>query len=270
MSDLSAPADPATGRLHPLLAARPAGAAPRRVRPSRALAAVYRALLRNQATRGRLTVVVALGAIVALVAGLAPGETHLDALEAGTRFINGVGLSLLVPVVSLVFASAALGDLVDDQTLVYLWLPPVPRWIVPVAAWLSAVTICLPFVAVPLVVAAVASGGGGYLIEGIAVSSALGVVAYSGLFTALGLRFRRALLWGLAYLLLWENFIARAGAGVARLSVLSYLRSLLSAYTGVGLDLADRSLPASYLAPPALVVVSLAYAARRLARQDVA
>jgi ABC-2 type transport system permease protein len=115
----------------------------------------------------------------------------------------------------------------------------------------------------------VVTKGGSYLIEGVAVAAVLGVVAYTGLFTALGLRFRRALLWGLAYLLLWENFIANAGAGTARLSVLSYLRSLLSAYTGVGLNLADRSLPAAYVTPVLVALVAIAYTARRLARQDI-
>ena len=48
-------------------------------------------------------------------------------IEAGTSFIDAFGLSLLVPVTTLVFASAALGDPADDGTLVYLWLRPVPR-----------------------------------------------------------------------------------------------------------------------------------------------
>ncbi len=251
-----------------LLAPLPPGTT-RRPRPLLAFGAVYRMLLRNQATRGRLAVVTGLGALVVLVAALVGHRGGLDPLEQGTRYLNFIGISLLVPVVSLVFACGSLGDLVDDQSLVYLWLPPVPRWVIALAAWASTATICLPAVTIPLVVAAVVTKGGGFLIEGVAVSAVLGVIAYTGLFTALGLRFRRALLWGLAYLLLWENFIANAGAGTARLSVLSYLRSLLSAYTGVGLNLADRSLPAAYLTPVIVAVVAVAYTARRLARQDI-
>ena len=234
-----------------------------------AFGAVYRMLLRNQATRGRSRWSPRLGALVVLVAAVVGHRGGLDPLEQGTRYLNFIGISLLVPVVSLVFACGSLGDLVDDQSLVYLWLPPVPRWVIALAAWASTATICLPAVTIPLVVAAVVTKGGGYLIEGVAVAAVLGVIAYTGLFTALGLRFRRALLWGLAYLLLWENFIANAGAGTARLSVLSYLRSLLSAYTGVGLNLADRSLAAAYLAPVLVALVAVAYTARRLGRQDI-
>jgi len=252
-----------------LLAPLPKGVT-RRPRPWLAFRAVYRMLLRNQATRGRIAVVAGLGGLVVLVAALVGQRGGLDPLEQGTRYLNYIGISLLVPVVSLVFACGSLGDLVDDQSLVYLWLPPVPRWVIALAAWASTVTICLPAVAVPLTLAAIVTKGGGFLIEGVAVSAVLGVVAYTGLFTALGLRFRRALLWGLAYLLLWENFIATAGAGTARLSVLSYLRSLMSAYTGVGLTLADRSLPAAYLVPVIVALVGVVYTARRLGKQDIA
>jgi ABC-2 type transport system permease protein len=240
------------------------------IRRGPAVFAVYRVLLRSLATRGRLLLLGALG-LVCIGIGIQVGvsDPAIGQIEAGTRALNEAGLSLLVPVVSLVFASAALGDLVDDRSLVYLWLPPAPRWVLAAAAWAASLTICAPLVVVPLVAAAVATGAESELIVGIAVSSALGVLAYTGLFTALGLRFRRALLWGLAYLLLWEQFVARSGAGAARLSVLSYLRSLLSAYTGVGLSLADRDLALSYVVPVLVGVAGAAYATRRLRVQDI-
>lgn len=241
-----------------------------RVRPAVAIAAVYRVLLRSLATRGRILLLGALGLVcIAIGVQIGVGNPTLGHLEQGTRALNQAGLSLLVPVVSLVFASAVLGDLVDDRSLVYLWLPRSPRWILAVAAWLATLSICLPLVTIPLIIAAAVSGGGAYLIEGITVSSILGVIAYSGIFTALGLRFRRALLWGLAYLLLWEQFVARSGAGAARLSVLSYLRSLLSAYTGVGLKLADRHLLISCIVPLLVAAAGVAYTVRRLLVQDV-
>src|SRR5690606_13164804 len=113
-----------------------------------------------------------------------------------------------VPVAALMFASSVLGDTVDDRTLVYLWLTPVPRWIMAAAATLASITVTLPLVFVPLVVAALATGGGGALVGATAVATIVGVVGYSGVFVALGLRFRRALVWGIAYILLWEGFVA--------------------------------------------------------------
>lgn len=255
---------PATPRVLPPEKPKP------RVRRGAAVFAIYRVLLRSLATRGRLLLLGALG-LVCIGIGIQVGvsDPAIGQIEAGTRALNEAGLSLLVPVVSLVFASASLGDLVDDRSLVYLWLPSAPRWVLAVAAWAASLTICLPLVVIPLVVAASATGGERELIEGMAAASALGVLAYTGVFTALGLRFRRALLWGLAYLLLWEQFVARSGAGAARLSVLSYLRSLLSAYTGVGLSLADRDLALSYVVPVLVGLAGAAYATRRLRVQDI-
>lgn len=243
---------------------------PRRVRSLPAFTAVYRVLLRSQATRGRLLLLGGLGlVIVGIGARIGVASHGIDQLELGTGWLNDAGLSLLVPIVSLVFASAVFGDLVDDRSLVYLWLPSVPRRVLAAAAWAATLTICLPLVVVPIVVAAVLTKAGGYLIEGVAVSATFGVIAYTGIFTALGLRFRRALLWGIAYVLLWEQFVARAGGGAARLAVLSYLRSLLSAYTGVGITLADRSLAYSYVVPVLVGMAGVAYAARRLQVQDI-
>lgn len=226
-------------------------------------------LLRNQATRGRLLALAALGIVGVLVGAVVTDSSPLDATVAGTRFVNLYGLSLLTPVVALVFGAGALGDLVDDRSLVYLWLPPVPRWVIALAAWVATLIVCVPFTVGVSVVMAAVTGGGGDLVLGTMWASLLGLVAYSGLFTALGLRFRRALVWGFAYLLIWENFIAQAGDGAARLSILSYLRSVLSAYTGAGLELADRDLTMSFIVPIVVGLIGVAYTARRLHTTDV-
>ncbi len=45
---------------------------------------------------------------------------------------------------------------------------------------------------------------------------------------AFGLWVQRALAWGLAYVLIWEGAVASAGAGLTRLSIRGYTRSLLA------------------------------------------
>lgn len=226
-------------------------------------------LLRNQVTKGRIAALGGLGILGIAIAPLVTGNSDIDATIAGTRFVNLYCLSLLTPVVSLVFGSGSLGDLVEDRSLVYLWLPPVPRWTIALAAWMATLTACFPFVVIVSAVTALATGGGTDLLIGTIWSSVIALVAYSGLFTALGLRFRRALVWGFAYLLIWENFIAQAGNGTARLSILSYARSVLSAYTGAGLKLADRDLTLSFVVPVVVGVVAIVLTARRLHSQDI-
>ena len=80
-------------------------------------------------------------------------------------------------------------------------------------------------------------------------SAIVAVVAYCGLFTWLGLRVRRALPWGLAYILIWEGFVAAAGAGASRVALRAYTRSMLSEITGQDLRLADMAMPVAVLVP---------------------
>lgn len=257
---MSAPASPIVDDLAPTVH-KPAR--------TRALWPLFVLLLRNQVTKGRIAALGGLGILGIAIVPLVTGNTDIDATIAGTRFVNLYCLSLLTPVVSLVFGTGSLGDLVDDRTLVYLWLPPVPRWSIALAAWSATLVACFPFAVVTSAITALATGGGGDLLIGTIWSSLLALIAYSGLFTALGLRYRRALVWGFAYLLIWENFIAQAGNGTARMSILSYARSVLSAYTGAGMKLADRDLTLSFVVPLVVGVVAIVYTARRLHHQDI-
>jgi len=231
---------------------------------------LYRLMLRTQLTRARLLALVGLG-LVGVIVGFALGQSDVvDPLASGARFINAFGLSLLVPVATLVFASAALGDPNEDGTLVYLWLRPVPRWVIVGAATAAAFTVTWPIVVVPLVLAALLTGAGASLVGATMAAATAAMLAYTGIFVALGLRVKRALVWGLLYIFIWEGFVATANTTAARLAIRSYSRSILSDVTGVSLRLADFTLVSSWLVPLAVGIVAFVYAARRLQRMDVA
>jgi ABC-2 type transport system permease protein len=233
------------------------------------ISTVYTVTLRTQARLGRLVVLGILGAVAVLI-GLAIGLGDVsDRLDAGANLINQYGVTIYVPVVALVFASAVLGDPADEGTLVYFWLRPVPRWRVVAGAWLASITVVLPVVLVPLVVAAIVSGGGSALVRGTVLAATVGALAYTGIFTYLGLRVRRSLVWGLAYILLWEGFVALAGKNAARLAVRSYTRSLLSNATGIEFRLADTSTPVALVVPIVVGLVALMLTTARLRRMEV-
>jgi ABC-2 type transport system permease protein len=233
-------------------------------------AALYRLMLRNQLTNARVFGLLALGA-VGIIVGLTIGASDLVLHQlAGARFVDTYGLALLAPVATLVFAAAALGDPNEDGTLVYLWLRPVPRWRIVVAAIASSITVTWPIVVGPLLIAAACTGGGADLVRGTAIAATIAVVAYSAVFVALGLRVKRALMWGLLYILIWEGFVAQANASAARLAIRSYTRSLLAETADVYLRLADVAFTASWLVPLVVAVVAAVYATMRLTRQDVA
>ncbi|MGE0726677.1 MAG: hypothetical protein AB7O92_25215 [Acidimicrobiia bacterium] len=234
-----------------------------------AFAALYRTILGSVASRGRVGALAALGAAATLV-GLAVGLSDPpNADRAGAQFVNGLGLSVLVPVIALVFASSAFGDLMDDGTLVYLWLRPLPRWQLALAAYGAALTVTVPLTVLPLGLGAVLTGADAAVVAGAAAAIVLGAVAYAGLFTALGLRVQRALPWGLAYILIWEGFVAQAGRGAGRLAVRAYTRSILAEAAGVRLRLASESVPTAIAVPLAVAAIAVGYTAFRLHRHDV-
>lgn len=235
-----------------------------------ALALSYRLLVRLMARRGRLIGLGLLGVVV-VVAGWAVGRLVDDAdrTEAGVQIISNLGLGVIVPIVTLVFASASLGDLRDDRTLVYLWLRPFDRRPVVLAAVAASVTVAAPLTVVPTVAGAALTGAGGALVVGALVSGLLAVVTYSAVFVLVGLVLRRALVWGLLYVLIWEGFVALAGAGAARVAIRAYTRSVLSAIADVDIDTLTMSLPVAVVVPLVVAVVATLLAARRLDRMDI-
>ena len=159
------------------------------VSPMRAVGLTHRLLLRQLVTRGRVIALVLLGAVTILAAvGVAVSGEVDDAAATTIDVIDGLGLVLVVPIVSLVFASASLGDGREDGTLVYLWLRPMDRLPVVVGAYLASITISVPLTVAPLAGAAAIGGAGRDGVIATVVASLIGVIAYSALFVLLGLR----------------------------------------------------------------------------------
>src|SRR6056297_4269888 len=237
------------------------------VPPSTVIALAYQVVLRQLTSRSRI-IGLGLLALVAPVSGFALGSADAS-LDDSVRLIASVGLGLVLPVVSLVFAGAAIGDLRDDKTLVYLWLRPMDRWPLVVGAALGAGTLAAPITIVPIVATAVLTGAGNGIVAGTLLATVVGLVAYVAVFTLFGVWLKRFIVWGLAYILIWEGFIAQAGAGVARVALRKYTRSILVERTGADLELADFSLAVGVIVPLVVAVVALAVASWRLGSQDV-
>jgi len=212
---------------------------------------LYAIVLRMQLTPLRLLGIGALGGI-ALLLGVLTGRDD-DPVRATADLAAGYGITVAIPLCILWLATSSVGDLVDDGLLVYLWLKPVARWQLPAASVLATSTIVLALIVVPLVVATLGAGTPGLALD-VAVAGVLTTLAYSGLFVALGLWLRRALWWGIAYLLVWENGIARASEGASRLSVGGYGRSVLAQLADVDLELGGRLVVLSVVV---LVVVTI-------------
>jgi ABC-2 type transport system permease protein len=233
---------------------------------------IYRLILRSQASTARLAALGSLG-VLAIVIGAAIGVTEdvdFARLDHAVGLVNVYGLSLFVPVTTLVFASAALGEPQEDGTLVYLWLRPVARWRIALASLGATLTVSLPLVVVPMVVAVALTRTGADIVGATLLSTALATIAYAGVFLLLGLRVRRALVWGLAYILVWEGFVARAGKTASQLAIRAHARSVLGRLADGNPDLVTVSLVTGIAVPLVAAAVATWLTVRRLQNQDVA
>ena len=228
--------------------------------------AVYRVILRTQLSPARLLVLAGLSGVAILLAFTARAAD--DTVEVATQTIANFGINIFAAFIALSLGSAALGNLVEDRTLVYLWLRPVSRHSIATAAMAAVLTVVAPILVVVMTMAAVITGVDD-LVAATAVATALAVFAYSGIFLALGLRFKRSLLIGLGYIAIWELLMSRLGDWFARLSIRSYPMSILSDATDVSMRLADRSTLTSYIVPLAVGVAGLLYTSWRLNRTEI-
>ena len=240
----------------------------RRVPAGRAISLTYGVSLRQLASRGRI-IALSLLALIVTVSGAARGAAEGATLEDGVELISRLGLGVVLPVVALVFGGASLGDLRDDKTLVYLWLRPMDRWPIVVGAAAAAATLSAPITLVPITLGAAFTGFGSELVVATLLAGVVGLVAYTALFVLMGVWLRRFILWGLAFILIWEGFVASAGAGIARATVLRYTRTILSEITGAEVDLAGSNLLVGILVPLVMAVAFVVLAAWRLAREDI-
>lgn len=236
------------------------------------MGAIFTVTVRQLAGSKRLWLVLALVALPVLGAVL----YHVgDSTNTPAGFADGLIGSLIVagilPLVMLLLATSAFGNELDDRTLAYLVLKPLPRWqiVVPKAAAPIAVG-GLPVAASGVVASAVIEGDTwGAVAVGLGLLA--GAAAYTGVFTWLSLASKHSIVVGLIYVFVWEASLAAYLDGVRFLSVRRYTLSLIHALDDERLRTVDIGLGARAAAVGAgiALVASTLLAVRRLSRMDV-
>lgn len=233
---------------------------------SASLVALYRLLLRSQVNLKRLLGIGALSAVAVVIGLFARSDD--DSTQAAADLVSSYGLGILVPLAALWLGTSAIGDLVEDRLLVYLRLKPVPRWQLPAAAVLATATVVVPLTALPLTASVVVAGAGD-LAWATVLAASLVALAYAGVFVAAGLWFRRAVWWGLAFVLVWEK-LAQTAEGVGRFTVVGWASSVLGLAPGIDvpLDLGPVALACAILTAIAVAAWLIATWAYRHADID--
>ena len=229
----------------------------------------------TRTAQGRLRLALSVGAALALGAvGLVVRARAEAAVgvedELVATLVAALVLTLYAPLISLVQAAAVVGDLRDDGTLVYLWLRPVPRWRLALAAAFAVGVRSAPLAVLAAVVLALAAGGSADVVVASGYAALLACVGYAGLFSFLGLAVRRALVWGLVYVLVWEGVVGTFGALPARLAVSSYSTSVLAHLGGTPVPTQGVGLAWAWAGPLVIALVALLASHRRLVRGEVA
>jgi ABC-2 type transport system permease protein len=228
--------------------------------------ALHRLLLREQITVARILGIAALGALSILLGAFARADDTPSA--AATDMVSTYGLGILVPLATLWLGTSAIGDLVEDRLLVYLWLKPVARWQLPAAAVLATFTVVAPLTALPLAAATLAAGASDVTLPAFGAAT-LAALAYSGVFVAAGLWFRRALWWGLVFVLLWENVVAYSVEGAARFTISEWARSIVDTVPEVDVAGGTHSAALAFVVLPLVAVAGWLVATWRYQRADV-
>jgi ABC-2 type transport system permease protein len=201
-----------------------------------ALAALFVLTLRQNLHGRRLLVLALLFLLPVVLAGvlkLVPYQPPPDALEFA--FVFNLIPHALAPLTVLLYAAGVIQDEVEEQTLTYLLLRPLPRWALYVTrlvvAWLTTSVLIGLFTTLTL---AVIYGNTPELwgevlprrAVKIAALMALAQAGYCSLFGVFGLLTRRALIAGLAYIIAFEGLLANFDAVVRQLTVMYYFRVL--------------------------------------------
>ena len=241
----------------------------------RAIVITHRLLVRQLLTKGRVSALFGVGVVISLVVALVSrtvgdDESAQEALELGIELMSNLGFTIVVPIVALVFAAAAFGDLKEDGTLVYLWLRPMDRWPMVVGAWLASVTVSLPLTLVPLTAAAFIANVGSDLVWATVLACVVGNLAYSAVFMLLGLLTKNSVVWGIGYILIWEGLVAGISGVGERLAIRGYTRSIIAEQTGVDLHLGELSMGVAVVVPALVVIAAIVLSTLRLRSLDVA
>jgi ABC-2 type transport system permease protein len=213
--------------------------------------------------RGRklfvLCLLLALPILLALLARHFEDPYH--AAQTEDILVLGILPQALLPLVALIYAAGMVQDDVEEQTLTYLLIRPIPRWMIYLiklaGTWLVLSLLTSLFTAVSLAVVYWDTGEqlGSGLIQRAAILSgilSLGLLAYTAIFGAIGLLVRRALVVGVAYIVVLEGVAANIDFVFRHLTVMYYVRTLCIHW--LGLSGADWAIDPS-AAPSAMTCV---------------
>ncbi|MDY7088571.1 MAG: ABC transporter permease [Actinomycetota bacterium] len=193
----------------------------------------------------------------------------VDPDQWGQAVVVGLGLAVVLPVISLIVGTGVLGSEVDDGTIVHILTKPLPRRDIILAKLLVAAGVSALTAAVPLFVAGLLADSVRFGLA-LVVGAVAGAIAYSALFLLLSLVTRRPVLLGLAYILVWEGLLGRFVSGTRVLSIEQYVISIADRIAPTGMLEGKVSVPVAIVMSAVFALGGTIYAINRLGSFSVA
>lgn len=212
--------------------------------------------------------------LIVLLVRFNAAEGDLDPVGSLSIIYREIVLGVLLPLTALVFGTSAFGGEVDDGTLIYLMVKPVPRWHLTFSKYLVAFLSTVAVVAPSLLLAWLAMGNGAPIRVPLAFAAgaAVGALVYCAIFVTLGITSRRALAIGLLYIVAFENVLSRSVVGVKSLSVREFALAVSKKVVGTTaeFDYVTVSMGTVYTMGAVFFAIALGLSFMKLQRYEVA
>lgn len=200
---------------------------------------------------------------------------HLDQHDwTADVLLNGIVITTILPLACLIFGTSALGSEIEDGTAVYILARPIPRGEIIVAkfaaAALAVAVFIVPATALSGFIALQGASEQG-IATGFSLATVLGVAAYSAAFVLLSVASSRALIFGLAYVFIWEGLVTELFAGTRWVSIRQYCLGVADLVSSVREEDFDAELNgvAALVLIAWVTLVALVLATRRLQRVEL-
>jgi len=224
-------------------------------------ATIFALTLRQFAGWRRFLLMIGLVLVPGAVAIIYRLGGHVDQHDwTANILLNGIVVTTILPLACLILGTSAFGSEIEDGTAIYILAKPVPRREIIAAKFVASALVVAVFVLPATTVAGLVALQGVSeqgVITGFAIATLVGVLGYTAIFVLLSVATSHALLFGLAYVFIWEGLITELFSGTRYLSVRQYCLGIADFITTVS----DQEFEAKLGGPESLILATLAVAA---------
>jgi ABC-2 type transport system permease protein len=225
---------------------------------------IFMLTLRQFAGRRRSLLMFGLALIPVAVAIIYRLGEHVDPHDwTANVLLNGIVVTTILPLACLILGTSALGSEIEDGTAIYILAKPVPRRETIGAKFAASALVAAAFVLPATIVSGLIALQGvseGGIVTGFAIATVFGVFAYTAVFILLSVATSRALLFGLAYVFIWEGLVTELFSGTRYLSIRQYSLGIADLISTVS----EGEFEANLGGPEGLILATVATAAALL------